>query len=176
MSGLRPRTTICHARCVTQPQLVLRRAEAADAFTVAQVWLRSFAAALPAVRLVHTDDQVRTWIRRVVIGTLETWVATADDSVVGIMALDDTDIDQLYLDPQWRGRGVGDLLVAHAKSRRPTGLGLWTFQVNTPAGRFYERHGFIEVARTDGSRNEEHEPDVRLEWKPRLDEQHQRKV
>ena len=93
-----------------------------------------------------------------VIGTLETWVAVADNSVVGMMALDETDIDQLYLDPQWRGRGIGDVFVAHAKFRRPTGLGLWAFQVNTPALRFYERYGFVEVTRTDGSRNEENEP------------------
>jgi hypothetical protein len=43
---------------------------------------------------------------------------------------------------------------------------LWTFQVNGPARRFYERHGFVEVAQTDGSGNEEAEPDVRLEWTP----------
>ena len=43
------------------------------------------------------------------------------------------------------------------------GDGLWAFRVNTPALRFYERHGFVEVTRTDGSRNEENEPDVRLE-------------
>lgn len=144
----------------------LRRADVSDADAVADVWLRSFAASLPTVRPAHTDDEVRAWIHSVVIGQLEAWVATAEDAVVGIMALDDTDIDQLYLDPQWRGQGIGDLLVAHAKSRRPSGLGLWTFQVNTPAGRFYERHGFIEVARTDGAGNEEREPDVRLEWNP----------
>jgi hypothetical protein len=42
--------------------------------------------------------------------TLETWLVTVDEVIVGIMALHDTDIDQLYLDPQCRGRGIGDLL------------------------------------------------------------------
>jgi GNAT superfamily N-acetyltransferase len=151
---------------VMQGQLGLRRAAAADADAVARVWLRSFAAALPSVRLAHSDDQVRTWIRSVVIDALETWLVTVDEVIVGMMALHDTDIDQLYLDPQWRGRGIGDLLIAHAKSQRPEGLGLWTFQVNIPACRFYELHGFVEVTRTDGSRNEEHEPDIRLQWTP----------
>ncbi|MDQ2749478.1 MAG: GNAT family N-acetyltransferase [Actinomycetota bacterium] len=130
------------------------------------MWLRSFAAALPTVRAVHTDDEVRAWIADVVIERLEAWVATVTGAVVGMMALGAADIDQLYLDPDWRGHGIGDRLVAQAKSRRPTGLGLWTFQVNTPARRFYARHGFVEVALTDGSRNEEREPDVRLEWQP----------
>jgi ribosomal protein S18 acetylase RimI-like enzyme len=53
-----------------------------------------------------------------------------------------------------------------AKRRRPDGLALWTFQVNVAAQRFYERHGFIAVERTDGLRNEEREPDVRYVWQP----------
>jgi hypothetical protein len=41
-----------------------------------------------------------------------------------------------------------------------------TAQFNAAARRFYERHGFVEVMSTDGARNEEREPDVRLEWTP----------
>jgi hypothetical protein len=41
---------------------------------------------------------------------------------------------------------------------------LWTFQKNAAAIRFYLAHGFREVERTDGSRNEEREPDILLEW------------
>jgi GNAT superfamily N-acetyltransferase len=151
---------------VHQADHVLRRADVGDADAVADVWLRSFDAALPSVSRAHTDDEVRKWLRRVVIGTLETWVVVADGAVVAMMALDGDDLDQLYLDPDWRGRGIGDLLVTHAKSRRPAGLRLWTFQVNTPARRFYRRHGFVEISRTDGARNDEKEPDVQLEWTP----------
>jgi GNAT superfamily N-acetyltransferase len=147
---------------------VLRRAVTADAAAVADVWLRSFAAALPSVRSVHTDEQVCDWIREVVIGVHETWVICLGDAVAGMMALDGTDIDQLYLDPSHRGQGLGDLLIAQAKRRRPQGLGLWTFQVNTAARRFYERHGFRETVRSDGSHNEEREPDIRMEWRPML--------
>jgi ribosomal protein S18 acetylase RimI-like enzyme len=45
-------------------------------------------------------------------------------------------------------------------------LGLYAFQVNEPACRFYERHGFEVVDRNDGSRNEEREPDIRYAWRP----------
>ncbi|MFI5618054.1 GNAT family N-acetyltransferase [Streptomyces sp. NPDC051567] len=86
--------------------------------------------------------------------------------VVGLLVLDDEELEQLYLDPSWRGRGVGDRFVEVAKRERPAGLGLWTFQVNAPAQRFYERHGFLAVERTDGRRNEEREPDVRYVWRP----------
>lgn len=144
----------------------LRRAGSADAAAVAEVWLRSFAAALPTVTRAHGDDEVRAWVRDVLLAGSETWVAVADDIVVGLMTLGEGWIDQLYLDPAWRGRGIGDRLVALAKQRCPGGLQLWTFQVNGRAGRFYERHGFVAVERTDGSGNEEREPDVRYVWAP----------
>ena len=148
----------------TPPEI--RRAERRDAPRVAQLWLQSFRAALPSVRLAHTDDQVRRWIRDVAIEQHETWVICLDDEIAGMMTLDEGDIDQLYLSPSRRGRGLGDLLIAHAKARRPDGLGLWTFQVNDAAVAFYRRHGFRETARTDGAHNEEREPDIRMEWSP----------
>ncbi|MFJ4324716.1 GNAT family N-acetyltransferase [Streptomyces tricolor] len=147
--------------------VVLRRAGSADAHAAADVYLRSFAAALPTVVRPHTDDEVREYIRDVVVPARETWVAEAAGSgVVGLMVLHGESLSQLYLDPEWRGRGIGDRFVALAKERSPRGLTLWTFQVNKPAHRFYERHGFTAVEFTDGSGNEEREPDVRYVWRP----------
>ena len=147
-------------------EVVIRRATATDAGPAAEVWLRSFDAALPGVQRAHTDDEVRGWIRDVVVPTRETWVADAAGAVVGLMVLGAGEIDQLYLDPDWRGRGLGDRFVALAQELFPSGLSLWTFQVNEAACRFYERHGFAAVERTDGSGNEEREPDVRYAWAP----------
>lgn len=145
---------------------MFRRARDSDAADVADVWLRSFTTALPTVRRAHDDDAIRAWFSHVVVPRYETWVALAEGSVVGLLVLDGEELEQLYLDPSWRGRGVGDRFVDLAKQRRPDGLGLWTFQVNGPAQRFYERHGFVAVERTDGLRNEEREPDVRYFWQP----------
>ena len=144
----------------------LRRATATDAGAAADVWLRSFAAALPTVARPHSDDEVRAYFREVVVPFRETWVAEAADRVIGLMVLDRDELSQLYLDPDRRGRGIGDRFVDLAKRRRPGGLSLWTFQVNKPAHRFYERHGFVAVEHTDGSRNEEREPDARYVWAP----------
>ncbi|SFJ57569.1 Acetyltransferase (GNAT) domain-containing protein [Streptosporangium canum] len=147
-------------------EVVIRRAEGSDASAVAEVRLRSYMAALPTVRRAHTDEKVREWFLQVVVPSRETWVATAEGSVVRMMVLDGDHLDQLYLDPFWRGRTIGDQLVTLAKKRRPDGLELWTFQVNGPARRFYERHGFVAVERTDGRDNEEREPDIRYVWRP----------
>ena len=148
------------------PTAALRRARPEDAAEVSEVWLSSFRAALPTVRLVHTDDEVRDWIARVVVGQLDTWVAEAGGEVVGFVALHDDWIEQLYLRPDWRGRGLGDRFIALARERTPAGIQLWCFQVNAPARRFYERNGFVAAEMTDGARNSEHEPDIRYEWRP----------
>jgi GNAT superfamily N-acetyltransferase len=147
-------------------EIGIRRAVAADADAVADVWLRSFRAALPTVRRAHTDEEVRAWTREVLIPRRETWVATADGSVVAMMVLAEGHIDQLYIDPAHQQRGIGGRLVALAKQRSPDGLALWTFEVNATARRFYERNGFVPVEHTDGSGNEEREPDVRYLWRP----------
>lgn len=145
--------------------VVLRPAEPDDAAAIAEVWLRSFGAALPTVRRTHSDEEVRRWIREVLLPGHEVWVADADGAVVGMLALSEGWLDQLYLDPVWRGKGIGDRFVALARRRQPSGLQLWTFQVNEPARRFYERHGFVAAEWTDGASNEEREPDVRYVWR-----------
>ncbi len=85
---------------------------------------------------------------------------------MGILVLRGDWIDQLYVDPDLTGRGIGvGLLELNlAKRERPHGLRLWTFVSNDGAQRFYERHGFKEVERTNGSRNEERAPDIQYVW------------
>ncbi|MGW4510056.1 N-acetyltransferase family protein [Streptomyces sp. NPDC004436] len=148
----------------------VRRAMGDDAVAVAGIWLRSFAAALPSVRRAHTDDQVRSWFQNIVVPGQETWVATVEESAVGMMVLGDAELDQLYVDPAWQGQGIGGRLVELAKQRRPAGMALWTFQVNEAAQHFYQRHGFVAAERTNGHRNEEDESDVRYVWLPEKQE------
>jgi len=143
-----------------------RRATDADALAIAEVWLAAFAATYDFPH-AHSDDDVRAWIRDEVVPGEETWVAVeADGSIAGFMALGRDDLDQLYVRPDRTGMGIGSRLVALAKSRRPDGLDLYTFQVNAGARRFYERQGFRVVDLDDGGRNEEGQPDVRYAWRP----------
>lgn len=145
--------------------MVLRRAGPDDSAAVADVMLASFRHAYPDWPPVHTDDSVRGWITGHIIPDLETWVAVEPDgSVVGLMALDGGELDQLYIQPDRIGRGLGSRFVDLAKELRPDGLALHTFQVNTGARRFYERHGFVVERLGDGTANEERQPDVRYVW------------
>lgn len=151
----------------TARQVDLRRATLDDAPEIADVWLTSFRATYPGWPQVHTDNQVRSWIHDVVVKHEESWVAVDQTgTIAGFMALTATDLDQLYVLPDRTGRGIGSQLVALAKRRRPDGLRLYTFQVNTGARRFYERRGFRVIDLNPGERNEEQQPDIQYAWGP----------
>jgi GNAT superfamily N-acetyltransferase len=135
-----------------------------DAAAAAELWLRArkAAAAVGAIPApVHDDDEVRGWFTSHIVHDCELWVAEDESGwPTGILVLEDDWVDQLYVDPDWTGRGIGSRLLELAKRERPGGLWLWTFVSNLGAQRFYERHGFVEARRTDGRDNEEGAPDI----------------
>jgi GNAT superfamily N-acetyltransferase len=151
-------------------QVIIRRATSSDAESAAELYLRArrAAAAVGAIPpLVHDDDGVRTWVTHFVISRLDCWLAERlPGTVVGMLVLEEDWIEQLYVDPELTGAGIGAELVAVAKRERAGGLRLWTFVSNEGAQRFYLRHGFREVERTDGSGNEEGVPDIQYAWAP----------
>ena len=148
--------------------LIIRSAAATDADAAGSLYLRARCAAADSGSIplpAHSDDEVSDWIRRVVIPRRGCWVAqTPGGEVVGLLVLAGDWIDQLYVDPDLTGRGIGAQLLDLAKRERPQGLRLWTFVSNDGAQRFYERHGFSDAERTDGTRNEERAPDIRYVW------------
>ena len=142
-----------------------RRATVADSDAVADVYLASFKQALPSVRLAHDDDDVRGYVRDVLVAQTECWVATDEGRIVAMMSLTPGWVGQLYVAPDRLGEGIGRRLLDLAKERSAGKLQLWTFQVNDRARRFYEHNGFVAVEFTDGSKNEEREPDIRYLWR-----------
>lgn len=142
----------------------LRRAIAADAEAIAAIHIAAFRATY-RFTLAHSDDDIRAWVAEHLLPETETWVAEHDGAVQAFCSLRDGWLDQLYVAPGLTGRGIGSRLVELAKERQPGGLQLWTFQVNDGARRFYERHGFRAAEMTDGTSNEERQPDVRYAWR-----------
>lgn len=146
-------------------EVLIRPMEPYDTDEAAEVWWRSRHAPdsqVPAS--IHSPDSVRDWFADMLLPDAQTWVALDDDRVVAVLTLDGDDLDQLYVDPDAAGQGIGSTLVELAKELRPGGLALWTFQRNTRAQAFYRHHGFVEVRRTEGAGNEEGVPDLRMVW------------
>jgi GNAT superfamily N-acetyltransferase len=143
---------------------MIRAATADDADPIAALYLRSRLAAFPAIPpSVHDDADVHRHFAETVLPTCDTWVAEDGGELIGFLVLHEGWVEHLYLEPGCTGQGHGSALLDHAKAQQPDRLDLWAFQANTGARRFYERHGFVAVAETDGD-NEEGAPDVRYRW------------
>jgi GNAT superfamily N-acetyltransferase len=135
-----------------------------------------FAAARAEMRYLphlHSRDENVTFFSaqllpssRVTVATVATvaGVAGAAGAVVAFSVVRDGWLDHLYVVPAQQGRGVGGALLGRAMSENPDGLSLWVFAANHRALAFYQRAGFVEVCRTDGSGNEERVPDARMHW------------
>jgi ribosomal protein S18 acetylase RimI-like enzyme len=150
--------------------LDFRPAALADGDSVANVYLRSRRELVACASLAHSDEDVREWIRRVLIPAGGATVAVADGLVVGLLAVstgpDGSWIDQLYVLPEWVGRGIGSRLLDLARRELLLPIRLYTFQCNQRARCFYESRGFRAIAFGDGSANEEKRPDILYEWRP----------
>jgi 8-oxo-dGTP pyrophosphatase MutT (NUDIX family)/GNAT superfamily N-acetyltransferase len=154
-------------RALQPGEPVLRRATEDDALSVARVHMRSRRFASPDIPIVHDERHVTQWMTTRIEAD-EVWVADVDGVVVAEMILrlpatsgEVGNLDHLFLDPAWMGRGLGDRMLALAGERVGGWIELWTHELNVGAQRFYERHGFGVAQRTDGAGNEEGLPAVR---------------
>ena len=75
-------------------------------------------------------------------------------------------LNNLYVLPEHQGRGIGTALLAVVMKHSRDGVKLKTFEPNEAAIRFYERHDFQTLRRTDGHTNEENVPDRLMAWRP----------
>ena len=115
---------------------------------------------------LHTAEETHEWMRDVVFRSERVWVAEHADRVVGYASADSEFLNHLYVRPEHQGRGIGTALLAVVMKHSRDGLKLWTFEPNEAAIRFYVRHGFRTVQRTDGHANEENVPDRLMVWRP----------
>ena len=135
-----------------------------DAEAVARVHRASFDHCLPWLAGLHTPYEDRAYFENVVFVQCELWGFFDGDELIGFIAFRENWIDQLYVLPAHQGRGVGSALLAIAQAQFSE-LQSWAFLKNKAARSFYENRGFAIAEQTDGSRNEEHEPDGRYVWR-----------
>jgi aminoglycoside 6'-N-acetyltransferase len=152
--------------------VALRLAALADAPAVAALLILSRRVLMPFVPSVHRDDEVHAWVAGHLLPGGGVTVAVSGSRVVGVLAVSTHNgahwIDQLYVHPAQAASGVGATLLAHAVAwahahDATLPVRLYTFQANQHARDFYERQGFVAVALSDGSGNEERCPDVLYE-------------
>ncbi|WP_409366748.1 GNAT family N-acetyltransferase [Lysinibacillus sp. 38-6] len=112
---------------------------------------------------MHSFDNHVYFLNHILPEQYQIDVAMIDETVVGMMAYNDSEISQLYIHLNYQGFGIGQTLLNRAKAQSSGKLTLYTFEVNEKAQRFYEKHGFKVIGR--GHENEENLPDILYEWK-----------
>jgi putative acetyltransferase len=145
-----------------QGDILIREAKPADIESVVRLHHHVLETSLPYLPSRHTIEEGLAFFSGV-FANCAVIVAESHGIVVGYCAYRAGWIDHLYIDPAYQHRGIGSALLKQAMHAGST-LRLWTFQKNVPARAFYERYGFRLVDATDGSRNEEREPDALYEW------------
>jgi putative acetyltransferase len=143
---------------------MLRLLELNDMDQVAVVQRRSRDHALPWMKVLHTPEEDRWFFRERVFKMCRLWGYFEDGELAGFIAFREGWIDHLYVVPTSQHRGIGSALLQVAQSKMRS-LNLWTFQRNATARRFYEKHRFALIKETDGTGNEENEPDALYTWR-----------
>lgn len=150
-------------------KILLRTATLVDVLFIVDIYLRSRKKFISFAPLNHSKTSVIKWMSEVIIPTDQVIIAEKNNIILGMMVLSKQEkmgwIEQLYIAPEAVGQGIGTLLVAEAKSILGYPIRLHTFQENSGARKFYEKHGFRAIEFSDGSMNEENCPDILYEWR-----------
>ena len=81
------------------------------------------------------------------------------------MLIDGTHMEALFIDPAWRGQGVGRRLIDHALSLHPT-LTTDVNEQNAQAIGFYEAMRFARTGRSDQDGQGRPYPLIHLRYAP----------
>ena len=87
------------------------------------LWYRSWHTALPGLRHPHPISEWHRRFREEISQQQAVWVAEADGRLAGFLALFEHEgyVDQLYVEPDLQGRGIGTALLAQARLACRTG-------------------------------------------------------
>lgn len=137
-----------------------------DVAEIARILKQSREVAIPYALIPYSLDEIEHWVRSVLIKVCRVYVIddASSSKLTGVAASSNGWLEQLYLDPEFFGRGYGTRLLEFVKKQNVSGLSLHCFQKNVRARQFYEKHDFDLIEYRDGSANEEGVPDCVYRW------------
>jgi len=102
-----------------------------------------------ASQLVLTDQAWRAKFEHRVQFVVRSGMAAVGTAGCAVDDGDGPELISMWVHPDWRGQGVGDLLVravlAHARDQGHAHIRLWVTEGNQAAERLYARHGFVRT-------------------------------
>jgi len=144
--------------------ITLRDVAPDDVEAVADVLKQATRRAYVFMTWDHDDDSFGDFVAAMLPEWSSVRVAVAEGKVVGFACLQGDLLDQLFIAPEWQGKGIGSRLLDDTKKRRPQGFHLHTFEKNLGARHFYEARGLVACGH--GYSEQEQEPDVMYRWSP----------
>jgi ribosomal protein S18 acetylase RimI-like enzyme len=114
-----------------------------DLEVVATVWLESWRSIGLDIAALATELGFQERIRLELESGWRVIVAAEDEQVIGFLATKPTEgvLDQLFVSPNAKGRGIGTALLKRAMTEMPNGFWLRTADANQAACAFYEARG-----------------------------------
>jgi ribosomal protein S18 acetylase RimI-like enzyme len=125
------------------PPVCYRNFQDDDLKAVATVWLESWQSIGLDVAALTTEFAFQERIRLELATGWRVIVAAEDEQVVGFLATKPTEgvLDQLFISPSAKNRGIGTALLKRAMTEMPDGFWLRTADANRAACAFYEARG-----------------------------------
>lgn len=125
--------------------ILIRPARDDEFDEVTHVWMASWESTGLSVAGDSTFEELRERIPREIEAGWRLFVAEADGRIAAMLAvrLEDHHLDQLFVSPDFQGRGLGGRLLRFARSLMPDEIWLRTSTGNRRAWAWYEREGFV---------------------------------
>jgi ribosomal protein S18 acetylase RimI-like enzyme len=145
---------------------LIREYRSEDFDAVIILWRISREKSLPEfqVQKGHFFYEDQNYFRDHVLRSNRVFVVEAEGRPVGMMAMANEFVDQLYIHPDYQRRGIGEALLNFAKQQSPEHVWLYTLQINVNARAFYEKNDFV-AEKFGMSPPPENEPDVEYHWR-----------
>jgi GNAT superfamily N-acetyltransferase len=147
--------------------MIVRPMRPGELETVISAWHETCADTYDFIALERgrTLDDRRAYFTENIAPRCAIWVEEMEGEILGLLALEGSYVDRLYVLPRAQRRGVGTALLSKARELNPRGLELFTHQRNSKGCAFYEKHG-LKAVRFGLSPPPESEPDVEYHWRP----------
>ncbi|RCU42881.1 N-acetyltransferase [Corallincola holothuriorum] len=123
---------------------MIRKYNEQDLEAVLDIWLKASVKAHDFVDAEFWQSQVEN-MRNIYIPASETYVFERDSEVVGFYALHENMLAAIFIEPELQGRGIGKMLIAHAKAQRSQ-LTLSVYKENVSSYQFYLSQGFAVLS------------------------------
>jgi GNAT superfamily N-acetyltransferase len=123
----------------------IRPARADEYDEVARVWMESWVSTGLAEASNFLLANLRARLRREIENGWSLYVADDGGRIAAMLALHPADhyLDQLFVAPDYQGKGLGRQLLAFTREQLPDEIWLRCVRENDKAWRWYEREGFV---------------------------------